>query len=105
MKSMLTHYKKSAERRKLPFTLTESEFEELTKKNCDYCGEPPELRAYSPSQKARPVMGIDRVDSSKGYESDNCVPCCKECNFLKSNLPLDSFLKRVEMIYLRRVKV
>lgn len=35
--------------------------------------------------------GIDRVDSSVGYEIGNIVPACKICNFAKSNLTQDDF--------------
>lgn len=27
--------------------------------------------------------GIDRIDSSKGYESSNVVPACEQCNKAK----------------------
>lgn len=28
---------------------------------------------------------LDRKDPKVGYTVDNCVPCCGECNFLKSD--------------------
>lgn len=45
------------------------------------------------------INGIDRKDSSKGYTIDNCVPCCTECNTMKSDLPLDVFYNRIDKIY------
>jgi hypothetical protein len=42
--------------------------------------------------------GIDRVDSSKGYYIDNCVPCCGICNTCKMDLTLDEFIKRSHII-------
>jgi hypothetical protein len=30
--------------------------------------------------------GIDRADSRKGYQPGNCIPCCRECNRIKSDL-------------------
>jgi hypothetical protein len=30
-------------------------------------------------------MGLDRKDNSGGYTPENTVPCCKDCNSLKSN--------------------
>ena len=29
--------------------------------------------------------GLDRVDNNKGYTNANIVPCCGECNRLKSD--------------------
>lgn len=28
---------------------------------------------------------VDRVDNDIGYRPDNCLPCCKPCNFRKSS--------------------
>ena len=36
--------------------------------------------------------GIDRIDSSVGYEPNNVVSCCKICNYAKSNLTKDDFI-------------
>mgnify|MGYP001561247537 CR=1 FL=1 len=55
------------------------EFEKLFFKHCVYCGK----------ENAR---GIDRVDSSKGYQVDNSVPCCKDCNKMKLDKTESDFL-------------
>lgn len=46
--------------------------------------------------------GIDRVDPTKGYIIDNCVPCCTTCNYMKRILQRDEFLDHVKkyMIFL-----
>lgn len=49
-------------------------------------------------------MGIDRVDSDKPYEIDNCVPCCTKCNFMKQAHSVEDFLNHVEAIYKFRIK-
>ncbi len=36
--------------------------------------------------------GIDRVDSSVGYSMNNCIPCCKVCNWSKTNQSVGEFL-------------
>jgi len=47
----------------------------VTPCKCDYCG-----------GTLPPVgAGIDRKDSSKGYTLKNVVPCCWECNRIKSD--------------------
>lgn len=43
--------------------------------------------------------GIDRIDSLRGYEPDNCAPCCPTCNIAKSNMGLDAFKAWVERVY------
>lgn len=39
----------------------------------------------SQTQKIVGVLGIDRLDSNKGYTVENIVPCCFTCNQVKSN--------------------
>ena len=51
---------------------------------CHYCGIPsgwPDTR-----------NGIDRIDSSKDYSSDNCVSCCKICNRAKNDMSVNEFM-------------
>lgn len=46
-----------------------------------------------------PYSGIDRLDNSKGYSPDNCVPACQSCNFAKLDQSVEAFLewaKRVQ---------
>jgi hypothetical protein len=40
------------------------------------------------------VNGIDRMDNNKGYERNNCVSCCKYCNFVKKSLDAFTFIER-----------
>jgi hypothetical protein len=85
-------YRYGANRRNrvLTFELTREEFYKLTQKDCFYCGASP-----SQSQKAHPNFkynGIDRVDDTKGYTKDNCVPCCATCNFMKKKMSQEEFL-------------
>jgi len=61
--------------------LTYEEFEEFTKERlCHYCGK--EL-VWQVRYAGRGGWQLDRKDSSMGYSKDNCVPCCKRCNFGK----------------------
>ena len=78
-------------------TIKRAHFEKLLVKNCTYCGKPPELRKVGRYEVF--VNGIDRVDSSKGYINGNCVPCCKRCNRMKSDMSTDTFLECVKSIY------
>ena len=58
--------------------ITEEEFKTLSEQECYYCG------------KEGP-NGIDRVDNTRGYKKDNCVPCCKHCNYVKGDLSKSDF--------------
>ena len=51
------------------------DLERLISNSCHYCGGP--LNEHG--------SGLDRMDNSKGYIRGNVVPCCKDCNTLKSN--------------------
>lgn len=89
-------YLKGAQNRGLFFDLTKEDFTILTSQDCHYCGIPPE-RVYrsvcvSRDNGSYVGNGVDRVDSSKGYTTDNCVPCCRQCNMAKWDLPYDDFV-------------
>jgi hypothetical protein len=64
-----------AKGRGLSFGITRESYEAKVKLPCDYCGFP-----IPPSG-----TGLDRMDNSRGYEDDNTVPCCEECNAAKSD--------------------
>ena len=50
-------------------------FESLIVMPCHYCGGKLNLTG----------CGLDRKDNSKGYEVDNVVPCCRQCNRVKGH--------------------
>ena len=56
-------------------------FSELIIQPCSYCGKYNELE----------VIGIDRIDSSKGYVPSNCVPACEDCNRAKGEMSREEF--------------
>lgn len=37
--------------------------------------------------------GIDRKDSGRGYYQENCLPCCKICNVMKSTMSYNDFIE------------
>ena len=45
--------------------------------------------------------GIDRIDNTKGYLSDNCVSCCSHCNTAKMQMTYEDFRKWVTAVYER----
>ena len=105
---LLGGYKKAAERRGNSFTLSTERFKELTSSNCRYCGKPPSRIIDALSGKSKvtghpgyhyygPYIcnGIDRVDSTKGYDEGNVVPCCWRCNCAKAETDAPSFVRWV----------
>lgn len=43
--------------------------------------------------------GLDRVDSNKGHTIDNVVPCCRNCNTMKSDMTYEEFMAHIKLIY------
>jgi len=78
------NYKKvSEEERGLPFELSQSQWDMLTRSPCHYCG-------YQDEHG----IGIDRIDNTiRKYTLTNCVACCGSCNIMKNELPLDVFME------------
>lgn len=81
------YYRKS-EKYRLSFELTIKDFEEIVKMPCYYCS----------IIQEKGFNGIDRKEQTKGYIIENCVSCCKLCNFLKGAVDNITFLQRVEHI-------
>ena len=78
-KKRYLQYKNNAKLKKREFSLSFEEFCNLLKSSCFYCG--------------GNGGGIDRVDNSKGYTSDNVCPCCFPCNNAKRTLTQQTFIK------------
>ena len=91
-------YTSSAKRRNIHWNLSVEEFNNFIKMNCHYCGVSPNLEVKTRFHKMK-VNGIDRKNSSIGYEVNNCVPCCEICNRAKNDLTYDEFLG-----YINRIK-
>lgn len=77
-------YKDSAKERGLCFELTMEELGIYIEMDCFYCG----LKGG----------GIDRYDNDKGYIVENCVSCCKHCNYAKRNRSPEDFSDWIEAI-------
>ncbi len=91
--SLYFDYGYAAKIRNLSFQLTKTQFRKLTKSNCAYCGiSPNNIYTKKNANGDYIYNGIDRVNNNKGYELDNCVPCCKFCNYAKSKGTKKEFL-------------
>lgn len=91
-KRVLRSYRESAQRRGLPWALSERLFDRLTGANCAYCGSPPSRARYAGSNSGVFVYnGIDRIDNARGYSADNVVACCTICNNAKMDMSVGEF--------------
>lgn len=93
-------YSTDAQKRGYVFELTIDEFTMLTQSNCYYCGVPPSKSiAYPGTNGEYQCNGIDRINNNLGYQINNCVSCCEQCNFAKRGKTQAEFLAWVERIY------
>ena len=83
---IFVRYKSSAKNRGHKFTLTKKDFEKFWQQPCYYCGDEME------------TVGFDRVDSQKGYTSDNVAPSCWRCNRMKNDDSTQDFIEHCKKI-------
>lgn len=102
-----------AKKRGLSFELTLEQVKQLCLQPCHYCGTRPQedkilfnkrklgAKNFKQEDYQRYLFkrnGIDRIDSSKGYTIENCIPCCKICNKAKLDYSYEYFMKWVEQL-------
>lgn len=88
-----------AKKRGMNFELDLKEFHTLTSSRCYYCNSQPFQTTGRAKYKSKAMSdwtvythnGIDRIDNSRGYTMNNCVPCCKICNRGKMHKSLEEF--------------
>ncbi len=82
-------------------------FYEMSQFNCHYCGDPPKNRynnlytiksGLRKDEDAFVYNGLDRVDNSLKHDIKNVVPCCGECNLMKSDHSYDEFITKIHKI-------
>ena len=78
----------SIEKRNKELSLSKEQYFELIQKPCSYCN-------YFNEEE---INGIDRVDNTKGYILENCIPCCKHCNRMKHILHPVFFIGKSKII-------
>lgn len=91
-------YKRRAKRKGLTFSLSEDDFIRLVTSSCFYCEKSylEETRVVNRSKVH--MLTVDRIDSQREYELDNCVSCCKECNTIKMDIPVKTWIKKLRKI-------
>lgn len=95
-------YKRGARNRNYEFSLSKEQFQELTSSNCHFCGIEPKQKTgrinYHSTYGEYIYNGIDRKDNAQGYIFQNCLPCCKICNYAKHKLSFEEFEEWLDRI-------
>jgi hypothetical protein len=85
------------------------DFYHMSQLNCAYCNEPPSNIGNASTKNSSEYFeeygnfvynGLDRIDSSLLHTLDNCVPCCKYCNFSKRERSVQEYYDWLEKTYL-----
>lgn len=82
-RALYSTYKRRAELKNIVFEITIKEFLNIIAKPCHYCARPVTPQSSN---------GIDRIDNMNGYTLDNVLPCCSECNIMRTLLPYNEFI-------------
>ena len=97
---MYDRYKINAEKRDHDFLLTKEDLKNLIFNKCYYCNQDPYSKQSLKQSNGNPLInGIDRIDNNIGYTEENCIPCCKKCNFAKHKMSKEEFLDLIKLIY------
>lgn len=91
-------YRHRAKYDELDFTVTYEEVKSIISGNCHYCGSEP-LNTKTRNGKTFAYNGIDRIDSSAGYTSENVRSCCGTCNTMKLDYTEEEFKEHLKKIY------
>jgi hypothetical protein len=92
-------YESDAKKKGRVFDLTDSALLGLGFGHCFYCDAPPSNEYHIPNYPTIYFSGIDRVDNTEGYTTENVVSCCKQCNYAKQSFSQEDFLNMVKRIY------
>ena len=94
-------YIRTAKKRNYEFSLSYSQFEDLTSKNCAYCGIEPSCVFYNRNKTESCLYnGIDRINNKIGYTIFNCITCCNNCNWSKKQRTFVEFKDWIKRVYL-----
>lgn len=84
------------------------DFYTISQNNCYYCEEAPSNVQNGATKNSSQDMknngyykynGLDRLDNSKPHSKENCVACCKYCNYAKRERSLEDFKEWIIKVY------
>lgn len=90
----------SIKKRNYSIDFSYTDFLEFTKINkCYYCGDNIIWNTHRKKDGSTPSRyNLDRKDNDKGYTKDNCVVCCKKCNYMKVKLNESEYIHQCKKI-------
>ena len=98
--AVLGRYKNGAKTRGVDWCLSDVEAYALMAHSCHYCGGlPSNCTMRGDMHGAFIYTGIDRIDNTKGYATDNVSPCCRRCNIAKNDMSQSEFYQLISRIY------
>ena len=97
--------KRAATSRGIAYELTREQVEDLVVKPCWYCGKESENVGHINTYKTKGINGLDRIDSTLPYTTDNVVPCCWKCNAAKNDQTVEEFKEWLKRAYHHTVGV
>lgn len=90
---IILQYKRHARNRGFDWNLSYEDVERIIQEPCFYCGTKKSNHKVTKNCKeGYDHNGIDRIDSSVGYEPWNVVSCCKICNYAKRDMSQRDFI-------------
>ena len=105
LRHLYSERKSGAAKRGHSWSLTFEQFKDMVLSPCYYTGRKPSQVWKSSGGSFCIVNGIDRKDNTKGYEIDNCVPCCKDVNYAKRTLSEQDFLNLIQEVYENSIRL
>ena len=97
---VILSYTYHAVQRSLSYSLTRDEVRLILNSACRWCDSPPQNESRNGyTDEVFRYNGIDRVDNTQGYNTENCVPCCKVCNIMKSDMSESDFIAHIAKIH------
>jgi len=69
-----------------------NDYYKLLTLSCNYCGQ-------KIDEKKNNFNGIDRINSDEDYTKENCVSCCKRCNYMKNKMSKTEFAESILKLF------
>ena len=102
LNSSFSGYKRFSKKIGRQFSITFLDFAEIVKNPCFYCGHAGDVKYLTTLHGKSTITdifnGIDRKDNSIGYVKENCLPCCKMCNYMKGSYGHEEFISKCHLI-------
>ena len=89
-----TSYVKRANDKGWEFSITLSDFYQITSNDCYICGK---------RSDKNHTNGMDRFDNSLPYIIENIKPCCGECNYMKNDYIYSDMIDKLKKIHIKNM--